>query len=95
MAFCPTCDRIHGFCDKYCDNLFPEKLRITDNTPIFRVKGKIKALLWAPEICRKKVISRFPEISTFLSETILSSGRLAMAFKDSLHFSFQTLCMLV
>ena len=33
-------DRIHGFCDKYCDKLFPEKIRITDKPPLFRVKGE-------------------------------------------------------
>ena len=62
------CDSIHGFCDRNCDKLFLEKLQITDNTPIFRVKGEKMAVLVAPEICREEVISRFQEICVYCLE---------------------------
>ncbi len=45
-----------------------DKLQITDNTPIFRVKGEKMAVLVAPEICREEVISRFPEICVYCLE---------------------------
>ncbi len=62
---CHTCDRIHVFCDKYCDKLFSGKFRITDNIPLFRVKGEKKALLRSSEICRGKVM--FQSLKSILS----------------------------
>ena len=67
-GICHTCDRIHGFCDKNCDKLFSEKLRITDNTSIFRVKGEKMALSRSSEICRDSEIFQQPKKGLFTLE---------------------------